>query len=39
MEKMAHYRNGNTANNQGENDGETAESEMQRRISTYEDKW
>lgn len=39
MERMAHYHNSNTANNQGENDGETAESGMQRRMSTYEDKW
>ncbi|KAK9980114.1 hypothetical protein ABG768_013509, partial [Culter alburnus] len=37
MERMAHYHNSNTANNQGENDGETAESGMQRRMSTYED--
>lgn len=39
MERMAHYHNSNTANNQRANDGETAESGMQRRMSTYEDKW
>lgn len=39
MERMAHYHNSNMANNQGENDGETAESGMQRRMSAYEDKW